>query len=388
MPHRILVVDDEPDLEILITQRFRKRIRARELDFVFAGNGADALDKLRSDGAMDVVLTDINMPVMDGLTLLSNLHEQHPLLRSVIVSAYGDMANIRTALNRGAFDFLTKPIDFVDLEITLDKTIQEAAARRQAAEDREVLLSMQKELDVARRIQESLVPHRFPAFPDRSDFEVYGHMIPATQVGGDFFDFLLLDDDRLAFAIGDVSGKGVAAALLMAVSRTLIRAAAVKGLQPNECLHEVNQILQREKVSSMFVTCFFGVLDTRTGEIRYSNGGHNPPYLLRAGGQVEQTELCGGLVLGQFAQATYQCKSARLQPGDRIFLHTDGITEAMNEHRELFSESRLASLLAPLGTEPLDRCVLSVFDAVHDFAAGAPQSDDVTLLGISYAGRT
>ena len=121
-PHKILVVDDEPDLELLISQRFRKRIRANELDFAFAANGAEALEKLRADGQTEVVLTDINMPVMDGLTLLTRLHENHPMLRSVIVSAYGDMANIRTALNRGAYDFLTKPIDFQDLEITLDRT--------------------------------------------------------------------------------------------------------------------------------------------------------------------------------------------------------------------------------------------------------------------------
>ncbi len=167
MPHKILVVDDEPDLEILITQKFRKRIREQDLDFVFAGNGQEALAKLESNGGMDVVLTDINMPVMDGLTLLSNLRQHHPMLRSVIVSAYGDMSNIRMALNRGAFDFITKPIDFRDLEITLDRTIREAVAQKEAAADRERLLALQKELDVAREIQESIVPREFPPFPER-----------------------------------------------------------------------------------------------------------------------------------------------------------------------------------------------------------------------------
>jgi sigma-B regulation protein RsbU (phosphoserine phosphatase) len=380
------VVDDEPDLELLISQRFRKRIRANELDFIFAANGAEALEKLSSDGLTEVVLTDINMPVMDGLTLLSRLHENHPLLRSVIVSAYGDMANIRTALNRGAYDFLTKPIDFQDLEITLDKTIREAEARKQAAADREALLTLTKELDVARRIQESLVPQKFPPYPERREFSIYGRMVPATQVGGDLFDFFLLDEHRLVFAIGDVSGKGVAAAMLMAVSRTLLRSAAMKGMRPHECLHEVNQVLRMERVSSMFVTCFVAVLDLRSGELEYSNAAHNPPLLLRADGGVEPTELTGGLVLGQFARASYQPKQARLAPGESILLYTDGVTEAMNPAREQFSDERFTALLGTLRGQSAEQQVQAVLEALADFAQGAAQSDDITLLNIAYAG--
>ncbi len=388
MPHRILVVDDEPDLELLISQRFRKRIRSQELDFTFAGNGVEALEKLGADGEMDVVLTDINMPVMDGLTLLSRLHEEHPLLRSVIVSAYGDMANIRTALNRGAYDFLTKPIDFQDLEITLDKTIHEVTARKQAAADRDVLLTLRKELEIARRIQESLVPQKFPPFPNRQDLEVYGSMLPATQVGGDLFDFYFLDQDRLAFTIGDVSGKGVASAMMMAVTRTLLRASAMKGLAPAACLDEVNQILRRERVSAMFVTCFYGVLDTRTGEIEYSNAGHNPPLLLRADGGLDATELTGGLVMGQFARASYQSKRTRLGRGDTIVLYTDGITEAMNAAREEYSEPRLKSLLAHSAGKAAEDCVRAAMEDVNSFSASAPQSDDMTMLAIKYIGTT
>ena len=226
MPNRILVVDDEPDLETLITQRFRKRIRADLLSFQFASNGEEALAKLQADDLIDVVLTDINMPVMDGLTLLSRLREAHPLLRSVIVSAYGDMPNIRTALNRGAFDFITKPIDFQDLEITLDRAIAEAVERKQAAQNRDRLLGLSRELELARNIQSALVPH---VFPQHERLSVYGAMIPAAEVGGDLFDCFLLDANRLAFTIGDVSGKGIAAALFMAVSRTVLRVAASKG---------------------------------------------------------------------------------------------------------------------------------------------------------------
>jgi adenylate cyclase len=146
LPHKILVVDDEPDLELLVTQRFRKRIRSGDLSFVFALNGEDALAKLAAEGDVVVVLTDINMPVMDGLTLLGRLKDEYPLIRAVIASAYGDMPNIRTSLNRGAFDFVTKPIDFQDLEITLDRALEDALARRQAAADRERIAALHDEI--------------------------------------------------------------------------------------------------------------------------------------------------------------------------------------------------------------------------------------------------
>ena len=387
MPHRILVVDDEPDLEILITQKFRKRIRERDLDFVFAGNGQEALAKLESNGGMDVVLTDINMPVMDGLTLLSNLRQRHPMLRSVIISAYGDMSNIRMALNRGAFDFVTKPIDFRDLEITLDKTIREAVAQKEAAADRERLLAIQKELDVAREIQESIVPREFPPYPEREELSIHATMLPAKEVGGDFFDFFVIDRDRIGFAIGDVSGKGVPAALFMAVSRTLLRATASRGSAPDECMRQVNQILHQESISSMFVTCFYGVLNTRTGEIHYSNGGHNLPYILRTDGRVEAMEPFGGLILGAFKHSAYETGEITLQPGDCIFLYTDGITEAMNPDGEQFSNERLVQSLQRVNGSPVEDIVGKVIDNVKEFTAGATQSDDMTILAVKYAGK-
>jgi sigma-B regulation protein RsbU (phosphoserine phosphatase) len=148
----------------------------------------------------------------------------------------------------------------------------------------------------------------------------------------------------------------------------------------------VNQVLRMERVSSMFVTCFVGVLDLRSGELEYSNAGHNPPLLLRGDGRVEPTELTGGLVLGQFARATYASKSARLSNGDGILLYTDGVTEAMNPEYEQFGDERFRALLADLRGRPAEERVRSVLEAVTGFARGAAQSDDITLLNITYEG--
>ena len=154
----ILVVDDEPDLEILVRQKFRRRIRAGELEFLFAQNGAEALERVRERPDVDMVLSDINMPVMDGLTLIGQLREVSPMIKAVVVSAYGDMENIRTAMNRGAFDFVTKPIDFDDLELTVTRTLEHLEMLREAVTSREQLVALRQELDVAARMQQQILP--------------------------------------------------------------------------------------------------------------------------------------------------------------------------------------------------------------------------------------
>jgi len=384
---KILVVDDEPDLEIMISQKFRKQVRDQEMVFTFAKSGVEALQKLQEQRDTHVVLTDINMPEMDGLTLLAKVSEQFPLVKSVIVSAYGDMSNIRTALNRGAFDFVTKPIDFTDLETTLKKTIHEAHVFQRAAQEHDQLVAIQQELEVARQIQKSIVPRKFPPFPERQDFELYAEMIPARNVGGDFYDFFLIDDARLGFVIADVSGKGVPAALFMAVSKTLLKATALKGLPPDECLKEINRILFMESVSAMFVTVFYGILHTRTGAVDYCNGGHNPPYILRAGGRIETMGTTGGLVLAAMKNTAYKAQQINLHAGDGIFLYTDGVTEAMNRNNDQFSESRLEENLTHATGASLPEVVRQVMDAVNKFTNGAAQADDITILALRYLAK-
>ncbi len=381
---KILVVDDEPDVESLIRQKFRKEIRDKKFHFVFAYNGKEALEKLKEDGNIDIVLTDINMPEMDGLTLLSQLKELNQNLKAVIISAYGDMENIRTAMNRGAFDFLIKPINFEDLEITLNKTSRELQALKRALIEHDELVVIHKELDVATRIQRSMLPQKFPPFPEKKEFEIYAEMITAQEVGGDFYDFFLIDEETLGFVIGDVSGKGVPAAMFMAVSRTSLKATALNGASPSECLHQVNNVLYLESPSTMFVTIFYGILNTRTGELEFCNGGHNPPYLLSADGQVEPLKNIGGLILGAVENTKYEDHKISLQPGDALFLYTDGVTEAVDVNDNEFEMDRLAKCLQRVRGLPLTEIIQQVVSEVESFSTGVPQADDITILALKY----
>jgi sigma-B regulation protein RsbU (phosphoserine phosphatase) len=387
MPVKMLVVDDEPDLEALIRQKFRREIKENEFQFIFAQNGLEALKKIEDHPDTTMVLSDINMPGMDGLTLLSKLGElNNPALKAVIVSAYGDMENIRTAMNRGAFDFLTKPIDFDDLEVTIRKTLEHLLILKQALKEHEQLISVQRDLNIAARIQTSILPRIFPPFPDRKEVDIYAEMLTAKEVGGDFYDFYFLDNDRLAFVIGDVSGKGVPAALFMAVSRTVLKAVASQIIHPGEVLRRVNTMLIPESDAAMFVTVFYGVLNTRTGEIQFSNGGHNSPIIVRASGEIESLPPVGGLFLGKIDQMEYDVAKAMLKPGDAIFLYTDGVTEAMNLEQELFGDSRLTDALKGAHALTLEKWTKKTQHIIKEFANGAPQSDDITMLTLRFRG--
>jgi sigma-B regulation protein RsbU (phosphoserine phosphatase) len=388
MPPKILVVDDEPDLEVLIRQRFRKQIRDDVLRFEFAQNGVQALQKLEEHLDVSVILSDINMPEMDGLTLLERIAERNnPGLKSVIISAYGDMENIRTAMNRGAFDFLTKPIDFADLELTLQKTMQQLELIRNALKARDELMAVQRDLNTATRIQQSLLPKTFPPFPHRPEVDVYAEMLTAKEVGGDFYDFYFIDEDRLAFAVGDVSGKGIPAAIYMAVSRTLLKAIAHQVVNPGEVLRKLNMLLIPESDASTFVTVFFGVLNIRTGEVQFSNGGHNLPYLLRSTGEVEQLPMTDGMLLGKIPHLDFETKRIQLSKGDRMFVYTDGVSEAMDPEMNQYREERLESYLKTTAGNTIQDLVKGSIADIKKHTREAPQSDDITVLTLGYIGK-
>lgn len=246
---------------------------------------------------------------------------------------------------------------------------------------------IESELKIAHDIQMSLLKKVFPPFPQRSDIDLYAVLEPAREVGGDLYDFGMVADDLLYVCIGDVSDKGVPAALFMAVTTTLLRRAAQQeGVSPAEVLKSVNDDLAAENENLLFVTLFCGILNVRTGELRYSNAGHNPPLVVRADGTVDWLPLPEGLVLAVRPQSTYRTVTVRLFPGDAILLYTDGVTEAMNGDRTPYSEETLLrTVRAGAGKSPREQ-VDAILHSVREHAGGAPQSDDVSILALLYRG--
>ena len=376
-PYRILVVDDEPDLEPLVLQRMRRSIRSGRYQFVFARNGVEALQKLGQDEDIDMVLSDINMPQMDGLALLEHIPDVAPDTRSVIISAYGDMKNIRAAMNRGAFDFVTKPVDFDDLRVTIERTLTNLETWREAMQSRDRLVALEHELDVANKMQQAILPTVFPA---TDAYQTYGSMTPAREVGGDFFDITPLDDGRIGLAIADVSDKGVPAALFMMSSRTLLKGSAIGLGQPGNILREVNDLLYADNETMMFVTLLYAVYDPATGQLTYANGGHNLPVIVHADGSSDILPGTDGIALAVLPGADYEQRSITIAPGDSVIFYTDGVTEAVNVEGEEFGMERLSAVFAAGGAPDCQSATQAVLDAVKDFAGEAPQFDDITCM--------
>ncbi len=238
------------------------------------------------------------------------------------------------------------------------------------------------ELNVATKIQTSMLPCIFPAFPERTEFDVYATMNAAKEVGGDFYDFFLVDDTHLAVVMADVSGKGVPAALFMVIAKTLIKNHAQSGETPRDVFVNVNNQLCENNDANMFVTAFMGLLEIETGKFTYVNAGHNPPLVARAGQSFEWLTTKPGFVLAGMEGMKYVQQEILLAPGDRVFLYTDGVTEAMNPAGALYSDPRLIDFFNSAdmrGRDAVDTLAALRAD-IDRFADGAEQSDDITML--------
>ncbi len=245
---------------------------------------------------------------------------------------------------------------------------------------------IESELKIAHDIQMGILPKVFPPFPDMPEFDLYALLEPAREVGGDLYDFFFLDNDHLCFHVGDVSGKGVPASLFMAITKTLIKTKAEKDMTPEEILEGVNRDLSMDNPSLLFVTLFLGILNIRTGELRYCNGGHNPPWIVRADGNASTLEMTGGMALGVMEDFVYQSKTITLAEGDTIVVYTDGVTEAMNERFDLFSDQRLEEVIRSLRDASVEGVIKGILEKVKEFCHDVEQTDDITMLVIRFNG--
>ena len=267
---------------------------------------------------------------------------------------------------------------FVSMKNSLKEYIQQLKETTATKE------RIESELKIAHDIQMGIIPRTFPPFPERKEFDVYAIIETAKEVGGDFYDFFFIDDDNLCFCIGDVSGKGVPASLFMAVTRTIIKTKTIKGLTPDKVLSRVNEDLCIDNPSLMFATVCVAILNTRTGELSYSLGGHNLPYILLSNGEIREFEKTKGMALGVMEDCVFEAKKITLNSGDGVYLYTDGVNEAMDTEDNQYGCKRLEEYLKSVnGTHPEEITVNSLND-VKKFAAGAPQSDDITILVLKY----
>jgi phosphoserine phosphatase RsbU/P len=244
---------------------------------------------------------------------------------------------------------------------------------------------IESELKIAHDIQQGIIPKIFPPFPNRSDIDIHAVLIPAREVGGDLYDYFLVDDDVLAFAVGDVSGKGVPASLLMAITRTLFRSRTQKNMKVNEIIEAINSDLCLENENVMFVTFFLGLIDLKNGELHYCNAGHNYPYILYKNGETKWLEQTHGTPLGLFPDKKYGSDTVKVNRDDLLLLYTDGVTEAMNKAGDLFGDDRLMQLLEQHDHDwTVSKVTQKILDDIAGFAAGAEQTDDIAILALSY----
>lgn len=240
------------------------------------------------------------------------------------------------------------------------------------------------ELDVATRIQADMLPCIFPAFPERPEFDVFASMNPAKEVGGDFYDFFMVDETHLAIVIADVSGKGVPAALFMVIGKTLINDHTKPDTDLGQVFTEVNDLLCKSNNEGLFITAFEGVLNLVTGEFRFVNAGHEMPFLARSGHAYEPYKLRAGFVLAGMEGMEYRSGSIQLSPGDKIFQYTDGVTEATNASHELYGMKRLSEILARNTDKPPAELLPLIKADIDAFVGEAPQFDDITMLCVEY----
>jgi len=380
---RILVVDDNDDNRYTLTLHLDLE---GYTNVETAQDGEEAIARLE-EGSFDLLLLDVMMPKVDGYQVLTWL-KNHVRLRDlpvIMISALAEMNSVVRCIELGAVDYLLKPFNPVLLKARLGATLEKKRLRDEIDAH---LARLREELDTARRLQMGMVPQSFPVPSAQLPIDLYASMEPAREVGGDLYDFFVTDDGMLCFLIGDVSGKGMPAALFMARAKSLIRIATElmrprhgASAKPSEIIGLVNRELCQDNGNMMFVTLFFAMLAPATGELSFCNAGHNAPYRLD-GNSLTAIDGAKGIILGVKPDAVYDTGQISLATGEMIYLFTDGITEASNAIDELFGEARLEAVLRGGAGRASAEIVSSVAEAVKSFVGTALPSDDITMIAV------
>jgi sigma-B regulation protein RsbU (phosphoserine phosphatase) len=382
---RILVVDDNASNRDLLSRRLQRLGHG----VLQAEDGVRALALIETE-AVDLILLDLMMPGISGYDVLTLL-KSDPRYRdipAIMISALSEFDSVVRCIEAGADDYLSKPFNPTLLRARVAAGLEKKRLRDQLKSNLERL---QRELDAARTLQLGMLPRSFPQWSAEQPVMVHALMEPAREVGGDLYDCFYTAEGMFCFLVGDVSGKGAPAAMFMARTRSLVRMASElwqrKGsaeLSPARIADAVNRELCQNNDECMFVTLFLGFLNVRTGIIGYVNAGHPRPHLLRASSTVEQVGGSPQVPLAVHQGDAYQDRMISLQPGDAIFVCTDGVIEAMNAGQEFYGNARLeAELRSTLNLTP-DELVRAVKAHVDVFTGEAPKADDVTMLALRW----
>ncbi|HTW28762.1 MAG TPA: fused response regulator/phosphatase [Acetobacteraceae bacterium] len=384
---RLLVVDDNADNRDVLTRRLR-RLGYTQLET--AADGEAALAALAA-ASFDVVLLDVTMPRLDGVAVLSAMRDAGRLERTavIMISASTELDTVVRCIALGAEDYLPKPFNPVLLQARLGAVLERQALR---AEIRRQLDRMEQELAEARRQQLDMLPHEFPRGLGRLRVAVHAVMQPAREVGGDLYDCFAAGPTALCLAVGDVSDKGMPAALFMARTRSLLRAsalqfAAIAGRlpRPAELLRAMNEELCKNNPVGMFVTLWLGLLDVDSGRLDYANAGHVLPWLMRHDGAITEIACRPGLPLGASLHARHTDETLMLAPGDALVVITDGLPEMMDEAGAFFSLDRVAATLAGLRGADAESMAERLVATSLAFRGAAPQADDAAALVVRLA---
>jgi sigma-B regulation protein RsbU (phosphoserine phosphatase) len=382
----LLIVDDNEDNRYTLTRRLS---REGYQNVTTATNGREALECLNAR-AFDLVLLDVMMPEMNGYEVLERLKASATLrdIPVIMISALDETNSVIRCIELGAEDYLNKPFNPVLLRARVGALLEKKRLRDAV---RRNLDRLEQEMDAARTLQLGMLPRQFPHCSLAQPVAVHAVMEPAREVGGDLYDCFYADDHTFCFLVGDVSGKGAPAAMFMARTRSLVRMTVElwrqwrnEEIQPALLVEAVNRELCQDNDERMFVTLFFGLLDTRTGLLSFINAGHPAPHLMRAGSTAVQIAGKPDLPLGVRRHAKYESRTLVLQQGDAMFVCSDGVFEAQNESGELFTTGRLnRELNAVDGMDPAD-IVRLVKNAVDNFTGHASKADDVTALALQW----
>ena len=382
----LLVVDDNDDNRYTLTRRLT---REGYTNLTTATNGREALDLLRSK-RFDLILLDIMMPDMNGYEVLERMKADAELrnIPVIMISALSEIDSVIRCIELGAEDYLPKPFNPTLLRARVGASLEKKRLRDTV---RASLARLEHEMDAARKLQLGMLPLIFPACTPEQPVEIHALMEPAREVGGDLYDFFYASEYLFCFLVGDVSGKGAAAAMFMARTRSLVRMAVqlwrkTNGdqISPMLIIEAVNHELYQNNRDRMFVTLFLGVLVTKTGLLTYVNAGHLAPCVLHASGGIESLNDKPAMPLAVRAGTAYQERTLTLLPGDAVFVMSDGVTEAMNAADEFYGTERLqADLCAASALRP-EEMVRAIKAKVDGFTGQAPQSDDVTMLALRW----